>query len=182
MLDRKDIAISAKVRYLDAASPYYMQVGTICLVRGCLFTVRSDDTEDCSEHQNLADFDLVKPAVKYRPIDDEDFVVGAHVVCVFENSTRHCGKTGVIREIISLRGCYFVDDDNGNQISKGSWCYRDSFAIIIDEPPALVPAPIDPVPAAKVQRVIVDDKPCPAYYYGPAACTCGKCSIGRRRY
>lgn len=117
-------------------------------------------------------FDFYHAPIRTRDMTPEDRVAGTKVICVYGPIPAYTGKIGHIR-VAFQDGSYSVESLDGDPISN-SWSYMSSFKVIIDEPAEVVVA--EPVKEEVFEIVSRGSKPCPSYYYGPSACTCGNCS------
>ncbi len=124
-------------------------------------------------------FNVISSKPNTLPMLESDKRVGTRVICVFRGATSGgaaFGRIGTITEVDRLGG-YTVMDDNGKEVGRGPWTRRDSFNVVIEDPIK----PKETVGNIVVESVTVSPVktgPCPAYYYGVRACTCGQCSSG----
>lgn len=160
----------------------YGMVGTIKRMDGGLYHVQASNGESIGDEgwSENSSFNVVVEKPTTRPMLAEDKRVGTRVICVYDVSTpsfstRSFGRVGNITQITS-HGGYVVVDDDGVQIGTVPWTRLSSFEVVLNSPIKTMPK--ETVGDIVVESVTVKAGPCPAYYYGIQACTCGKCSSG----
>jgi hypothetical protein len=72
---------------------------------------------------------------------------------------------------------FVVKDDSGNFIGDSEgWAMYSSFNVVLEDEPIL-DLTQEPRKEEFIEVMSQSNKPCHAYYYGVAHCSCGKCGI-----
>jgi len=192
MLKSDDIKVGKRIRCVEPGN-YFGLVGNITYVDfdgyGNKYWEVYDDNGDIIGvvWSLLECFELVtEPKIKSRSLTIPDMKVGTKVVCVYPGFQGQVGFISLIDWDYGSYG-YVVQDVNGEYIGNANgWADIGSFNLVIEDEPDQTPKKaktvLPPVVEDVVEVTYQNDKPCPSYYYGARACTCGKCDIHKKSF
>lgn len=157
----------------------YGMVGTIWKVDlDDVYHVKASNGEAIGDEgwSEPSSFNIIYEKPTTRPMVAADKRIGTRLICVFSGGGGTFGRVGTITEMDSLGG-YTVMDDDGMEIGRGPWTKLSSFEVVVNSP-IKSKETVGDIVVESVTVSPVKSGPCPAYYYGINACTCGKCSTG----